>query len=113
MSARSSDSIRHIAKALAAAQLDLKNPEARHDGQIRRELPSGLALIEPYRFASLGDGLTLIRPALGRHGLSLIQATRIDSQAGLLVLETRIIHESGGMDPGGLPCGSIAFQRTV
>ncbi|MBX9992981.1 ERF family protein [Phreatobacter oligotrophus] len=95
MSARSSDSIRHIAKALAAAQCDLQNPQARHEGQIRRELPSGLALIEPYRFASLGDGLALIRPILGRHGLSLIQATRLDGQAGLVILETRIIHESG------------------
>lgn len=107
MSARSSDSIRHIAKALAAAQLDLKNPEARHDGQIRRELPSGLALIEPYRFASLGDGLTLIRPALGGHGLSLIQATRIDGQAGLLVLETRIIHESGEWILADYPVGPL------
>ena len=95
MSARSSDSIRNIAKALAAAQCDLQNPQARHEGQIRRELPSGLALIEPYRFASLGDGLALIRPILGRHGLSLIQATRLDGQAGLVILETRIIHESG------------------
>lgn len=95
MSARSSDSIRHIAKALAAAQREFQNPQARHDGQIRRELPSGLALIEPYRFASLGDGLALIRPVLGRYGLSVIQATRLDTQTALLILETRIIHESG------------------
>lgn len=95
MSARSSDTIRHIAKALAAAQRELQNPQPRHDGQIRRELPSGLALIEPYRFASLGDGLALVRPILGRYGLSLIQATRLDTQTALLVLETRIIHESG------------------
>ena len=107
MSARSSDSIRHIAKALAAAQRDLQNPQARHEGQIRRELPSGLALIEPYRFASLGDGLALIRPALGRHGLSLIQATRLDSQAGLLILETRIIHESGEWILADYPVGPL------
>lgn len=107
MSAHSSDSIRHIAKALAAAQRDLQNPQARHEGQIRRELPSGLALIEPYRFASLGDGLALIRPALGRHGLSLIQATRLDSQAGLLILETRIIHESGEWILADYPVGPL------
>ena len=107
MSARSSDSIRHIAKALAAAQRELQNPQPRHEGQIRRELPSGLALIEPYRFASLGDGLALIRPVLGRHGLSLIQATRLDSQAALLILETRIIHESGEWILADYPVGSI------
>lgn len=107
MSARSSDSIRHIARALAAAQRDLQNPQARHQGQIRRELPSGLALIEPYRFASLGDGLALIRPVLGRHGLSLIQATRLDSPAGLVILETRIIHESGEWILADYPVGPV------
>lgn len=118
MSARSSDSIRHIAKALAAAQRDLQNPQARHEGQIRRELPSGLALIEPYRFASLGDGLALIRPVLGRHGLSLIQATRLDSQVGLVILETRIIHESGewilaDYPVAGLPQGGASDPREL
>jgi len=118
MSARSSDSIRHIAKALAAAQRDLQNPQARHEGQIRRELPSGLALIEPCRFASLGDGLALIRPVLGRHGLSLIQATRLDSHVGLVILETRIIHESGewilaDYPVAGLPQGGASDPREL
>lgn len=107
MSARSSDSIRHIAKALAAAQRELQNPQPRHEGQIRRELPSGLALIEPYRFASLGDGLALIRPVLGRHGISLIQATRLDSATGLVVLETRLIHESGEWILADYPVGGV------
>ncbi|WP_439575935.1 ERF family protein [Phreatobacter sp.] len=91
----SSDSIRLVAPALAAAQQEIENPPARHQGQIRRQLSSGLALIAPYRFASLGDGLALLRPILGRHGLSVIQATRIDPALALLILETRIIHNSG------------------
>lgn len=107
MSARSSDSIRHIAKALAAAQREIQNPQPRHEGQIRRELSSGLALIEPYRFASLGDGLALIRPVLGRHGLSLIKATRLDGQIGPIILQTRIIHESGEWILADYPVGAL------
>ncbi|MBL8571962.1 MAG: ERF family protein [Phreatobacter sp.] len=85
----------HIARALSRAQLELQNPAARHEGQIRRSLASGSSLLEPYRYASLGDGLALIRPVLGRHGLSVIQVTRADKASGLLILETRLIHESG------------------
>ena len=85
----------HIARALSRAQLELQNPAARHEGQIRRPLASGSSLLEPYRYANLADSLALVRPVLGRHGMSVVQSTRTDKDSGLLILETRLIHESG------------------
>jgi hypothetical protein len=93
--AHHSRSLKHIAQALSLAQRELENPPARHDGQIRRPLSTGASLLEPYRYASLGDGLALIRPILGRHGLSVIQSTQSDAGLGLLILQTRLIHQSG------------------
>lgn len=90
-----SSSITNLAKALARAQAELEDPLARHPGQIRKTIASGTSLLEAYRYASLSDGVALLRPILGRHGLSIIQATRIDAAAGLLVLETRLLHETG------------------
>jgi hypothetical protein len=93
--AHHSRTLKHIARALSLAQRELENPPARHEGQIRRPLTTGASLLEPYRYVSLSDGLALIRPVLGRHGLSVIQSTRSDAGLGLLILQTQLIHESG------------------
>jgi hypothetical protein len=90
---RSSETIATIAAALAKAQLELTNPEKSLVATIRSPFPR-----EPdrtFRYAPLSSGLDIIRKSLGRHEIATIQATAIDTEAGLLRLTTVLAHSSG------------------
>jgi hypothetical protein len=90
---RSSDTIATIAAALAKAQVELTNPEKSLVATIRSPFPR-----EPdrtFRYAPLSSGLDIIRKSLGRHEIATIQATAIDTEAGLLRLTTVLAHSSG------------------
>jgi ERF superfamily len=90
---RSSDTIATIAAALAKAQVELTNPEKSLTATIRSPFPREAD--RTFRYASLSSGLDIIRKSLGRHEIATIQATGIDTEAGLLRLTTVLAHSSG------------------
>src|SRR5216684_3922076 len=90
---RSSDTIATIAAALAKAQVELTNPEKSLVATIRSPFPR--EAYRTFRYAPLSSGLDIVRKSLGRHEIAMIQATGIDTEAGLLRLTTVLAHSSG------------------
>ena len=74
----------HLAKALVAAQADLKNPKFDK---------VNTAFGRPAGYASLPSVLETVRPVLNRHGLALVQLPcNVD---GKFSLTTKLMHVSG------------------
>ena len=90
---RSSDSIGAIACALAKAQSELTNPEKSLVATIRSPFPREGD--KTFRYASLSSGLDIVRKALGKHEIAIVQTTDIDREAGLVRLTTVLAHSSG------------------
>lgn len=83
-----SDSIANLAAALVAAQADIK--------------AVGKDSVNPHfksKFASLDSIIDMVRPALAKHGLAVVQgATLPESHDGILIgftVETMLVHKSG------------------
>lgn len=77
-----SESIKNIAKALAAFQADVKNPANTETNPFFKS-----------KYAPLNDILNLVRPLLSKHGLSVLQSPSGDGQN--VTVTTLITHESG------------------
>jgi hypothetical protein len=90
---RSSESIAAIAGALAKAQSELTNPEKSLVGTIRSPFPREGD--KTFRYASLSSGLDIVRKALGKHEIAIMQTTGIDRDVGLVRLTTVLAHSSG------------------
>ena len=90
---RCSESIGAIAAALAKAQIELANPEKSLTAIIRSPFPREAD--RSFRYASLANGLDLVRKSLGRHEIATVQTTSIDEGAGLIRLTTTLAHSSG------------------
>ena len=89
----SSDSIGAIASALAKAQAELINPEKSLVATIRSPFPREGD--KTFRYASLSSGLDIVRKALGKQEIAIVQTTGIDRDAGLVRLTTVLAHSSG------------------
>jgi hypothetical protein len=90
---QSSGSIGSLAAALARAQVELVNPEKSMVASIQ---PEGRGAAEQvFRYASLSDGLNIIRKTLGQHEIATMQSTSVDHAAGLIRLNTVLAHSSG------------------
>ena len=48
-----------------------------------------------FRYASLSSGLDIVRKALGKQGIAIVQTTGIEQDAGLVRLTTVLAHSSG------------------
>jgi hypothetical protein len=90
---RSSESIGTIAGALAKAQAELTNPEKSLTATIRSPFPRESD--RTFRYASLSNGLDIVRKALGKHEIATVQTTAIDKDSGLIQLTTVLAHSSG------------------
>jgi hypothetical protein len=90
---RSSETIGAIAGALAKAQVEIANPEKSLTATIRSPFPREAD--RSFRYASLANGLDLVRKSLGRHEIATVQTTSIDEGAGLIRLTTTLAHSSG------------------
>jgi ERF superfamily len=90
---RSSETIGAIAGALAKAQCELANPEKSMVATIRSPFPRESD--RTFRYASLSNGLDIVRKALGKHEIATVQTTSIDNEAGLIRLTTVLAHSSG------------------
>lgn len=71
----------NIHTALAAAQAEIKNPEK------NKEANAGSY---KYKYADIGDVLEAALPVLSKHGISVIQPTRIED--GQIILKTILTH---------------------
>ena len=72
---RSSESVGAIAAALAKAQSELINPEKSLTATIRSPFPNGGE--RTFRYASLANGLDIVRKSLGQHEIATVQTTAI------------------------------------
>jgi ERF superfamily len=90
---RSSQTIGAIAGALAKAQGELANPEKSLTATIRSSNPRESD--RTFRYAALSTGLDIVRKALGRHEIAIVQHTAIDVEAGWIRLTTVLAHSSG------------------
>jgi hypothetical protein len=90
---QSSDSIGAIASALAKAQSELTNPEKSLVATIRSPFPREGE--KTFRYAPLSTGLDIVRKALGKYEIAIVQTTGIDRDAGLVHLRTVLAHSSG------------------
>jgi len=90
---RSSETIGLIAGALAKAQAEIANPNKSLTAIIRSPFPREAD--RSFRYASLANGLDLVRKSLGRHEIATVQTTSIDEAAGLIRLTTTLAHSSG------------------
>src|SRR3954451_6843359 len=90
---RTSETIGAIAAALAKAHIELVNPEKSLTATIRSPFPHEAD--RSFRYASLANGLDLVRRSLGQHEIATVQTTSIDDAAGLIRLTTTLAHSSG------------------
>src|SRR3984957_16695472 len=90
---RSSQTIGAIAGALAKAQGELANPEKSLTATIRSSNPRESD--RTFRYAALSTGLDIVRKALGRHEIAIVQHTAIDVEAGWIRLTTVPPHSPG------------------
>ncbi len=90
---RSSESIAALAAALAKAQSELSNPEKSLVATIGADRPGEGA--RSFRYAPLSSGLDLVRKALGRQQIAIVQTTAIDAASGTINLTTVLAHASG------------------
>jgi hypothetical protein len=90
---RSSETIGAIAGALAKAQIELANPEKSLTAALRSPFPCEAD--RSFRYASLANGLELVRKSLGRQEIATVQTSSIDKAAGLIQLTTTLAHSSG------------------
>ena len=83
-----SERIGAIATALAKAQAELSNPEKTLTGTI-----PGKHGDRVFRYASLANGLDIVRRCLGQHEIAVMQTTAIEQ--GQIILTTLLVHASG------------------
>ena len=90
---QSSPNVGILAAALAKAQAAISNPEKSLTATIISPFPREGS--RTFRYASLSAGLDLVRKCLGQHEIATIQATRIDTDSGLIKPTTTLVHASG------------------
>ena len=79
---KTSDAINEIAAALAKAQGAINNPGKKSENPHFKSA-----------YADLSAGINAVREGLSAHGISYVQATRIDGD--VMMLDTCLLHSSG------------------
>jgi hypothetical protein len=101
-----SPTIGAIAAALAAAQGEIKNPAKDKTAKIASAKGQ-----YSYTYADFATSLDAIRPILAKHKLAIVQAPFM--RENFVMLESRIIHESGEWISNEYPVGMVADHRTM
>lgn len=84
-----SDEKANIYTALAAAQAEIKNPPKAKEAKIKTKTGAEFS----YKYADIAEVLTTVLPVLSKHGLAILQPTRIIDNH--LCIETVLTHSSG------------------
>lgn len=85
-----SETMTEIAKALAKAQTELKNPSKNKTVNVRTQQGGTYS----YKYADLADILDQVKPVLAKNGLTIIQGNT-DDETGRVNITTLLLHESG------------------
>ena len=101
-----SEKIGQVAAALSAAQGEIKNPAKDKTARIASQKGQ-----YSYTYADFATSLDAIRPVLARHKLAIVQAPFM--RDNLIMLESRIVHESGEWLGNEYPVGGLADHRTM
>ncbi|PSO23668.1 ERF family protein [Bradyrhizobium sp. MOS002] len=101
-----SEHIGVLAAALARAQLELTNPEKSVRAVVRSPFPREDD--RSFRYASLASGLDIVRKALGRHEIAILQTTRSDTTTQKIQLTTVLAHSSGEWVSSELPVCNVS-----
>jgi ERF superfamily len=107
---RSSESIANLASALAKAQIELVNPEKSLIGTIYPEGAGKEA--RSFNYASLANGLDIVRKTLGQHEIAVMQTTAVDQPPGIVNLTTLLAHSSGEWIASDWPVCAVAETAT-
>lgn len=105
---RHTDSIAELAKALTTALGELSDVPKGREAKIPTKAGSNYS----YRYADLGDALSMVRPVFQKHGLAVIQNASSPNDSTVLITTT-IIHSSGQyltFEPLALPSGRTAQE---
>lgn len=100
MTMNTSETIGHLAKALAAAQIELTNPVLNKTNPHFRS-----------KYADLATVLNAVRPVLGKHGIAVMQITETLDSA--ILLHTRLIHTSGEWISSTYPVSHIGKHQEM
>lgn len=97
---RTSEQIEEIAGALAKAQAEVKNPSF---NRVNPHFKS--------KYADLGEVLSVVRPALSKHGIAIMQMTDVTDTG--IVLHTRLTHTSGQWIEGVYPVSPMGTHQQM
>ena len=81
-------------EALRAAQATLPEVGKNRTAKVKGKSKSGNEFEYSYKYADITDVLSAVRPHFAKHGLTILQPTRIDGNA--LQVATRIVHDKTG-----------------
>lgn len=106
---QSSKGIGRLAGALAKAQADLTNPKKSLSATIfpdGRDKPG-----RTFNYASLAEGLDIVRKTLSDHSIAAVQTTAIDGAAQFVRLTTVLAHSSGEWISSDWPVCGLAETK--
>jgi hypothetical protein len=98
---RTSEQINEIAAALAKAQAEIQNPAK---NRVNPHFKS--------KYADIADGLDVIRPALSKHGIAIVQATELIDDS-MVILRTTLVHSSGQWVQSSYPVGRFVKHQEL
>ena len=81
-------------EALRAAQESLPEVAKNRTAKVKGKSKTGNEFEYSYKYADITDVLSAVRPHFAKHGLTILQPTRIDGNA--LQVATRIVHDVTG-----------------
>ena len=97
---RTSEQTNEIAEALASAQGEVRNPSY---NRVNPHFKS--------KYADLGEVLSVVRPALSKYGIALMQMTDVTDTG--IVLHTRLTHSSGQWIEGVYPVSPMGTHQQM
>jgi hypothetical protein len=109
---QSSASVSALAAALAKAQVELTNPDKSLTGTLPADAKDRQQRGRTFRYASLAEGLDIVRKTLGRHEIATIQSTTIDRDSASIKLTTTLAHSSGEWIASDWPVCPLADLST-
>ena len=95
-----SEAINEIAAALSKAQSEVKNPSF---NRVNPHFKS--------KYADLGEVLSVVRPALSKYGIALMQMTDFGDNG--IVLHTRLTHSSGQWIESTYPVSNLGTHQAM
>ena len=97
---KTSETINEVAAALSKAQGEVKNPSF---NRVNPHFKS--------KYADLGEVLSVVRPALSKYGIALMQMTDFGDNG--IVLHTRLTHSSGQWIESTYPVSNLGTHQAM